>query len=738
MSGAPATPTPATSARSRRWEGRGVARLLVVLALVLAGVLALRWGEGPRLEDGARPWLPAEHRPDDRLGLVRLEIAREGVATTEELLRAADHIRETLGAKWRPLEPPAEALAAWTDAHALLLMPLSQHAALQVRMTNTAIEDAVRALRGRLASPFFALIGAEARRDPLGLRSLARSASEEGVGTRGGPTLATDRGDALRRDGRVLWLLHAAEREHATWEALTEELAGRGITLARPQVEHAAERVPLSDAATRLAWLVAGGLTALLAAAYRAMARPLALVIGTGLLACACLRFLGPWDALALPWLALTVVGAVAVATIPGRIAALGGLLLATALVPLAWSPIPTWAQWGFPWFLLGVGMAGVAQLGRLFAAPTDDASPDTGDVHWTRRAWIALVLTLGSGAVVTTRLAPETFAALTPSDAAFSPYAPDRIVWAWSAPASSSEAALDAAALDTHGWSDALARSDVRIEGPGHLLLAPDELARRREALGALGLADRLAQLEHTLQAHGFRSAAFGEFLRGAADEHQSPSSRAALQTPLARWIKRHLADEDGQVRVRTSFHLPPDAEALPRLTHHDGTPVQLFGPAAFEATLRPNLPSFVVSTTLVQLWLAMTLVWLRHRDLRRALFVAAMAVATLVTTSLVLVPFDVPPRLAALPAWLWLAAYAAMATVRGLERPRDVRGTALLALLPVVPALAFAVLGIPEWMPLAAVLGVGGPLAVLWGCVVAPRLLPAPPRAVPPAGEA
>src|SRR5690606_30566587 len=83
---------------------------------------------------------------------------------------------------------------------------------------------------------------------------------------------------------------------------------------------------------------------------------------------------------------------------------------------------------------------------------------------------------------------APETFAAPTPSDAAFSPYAPDRIVWAWSAPASSSEAALDAAALDTHGWSDALARFDVRIEGPGHLLLAPDELARRREALGALG----------------------------------------------------------------------------------------------------------------------------------------------------------------------------------------------------------------------------------------------------------
>src|SRR5690606_41213303 len=67
--------------------------------------------------------------------------------------------------------------------------------------------------RSRLASPFFALIGAEARRDPLGLRSLARSASEEGVGTRGGPTPATDRGGALPRAGRVRRLWPAAGRD---------------------------------------------------------------------------------------------------------------------------------------------------------------------------------------------------------------------------------------------------------------------------------------------------------------------------------------------------------------------------------------------------------------------------------------------------------------------------------------------------------------------------------------------
>lgn len=720
------TPTfdrgPQDATKSVRW-----AALFGVAGLTTIGWKALP--TQPWLDATPDPWHLPESQPAPHEALALLAIADPKRATTDDLLLSATMVRDAWGPMWMPLAPPANERDGWVDTHALLLMPTTAYPLLTARLSNDAIDDGVEALQARLSSPFFAVNGLDARRDPLQLRSVGSSATwDQGRAT------ATGAGDLMHRDGTsILMQMHSPTPE-ASIAQVQGALQHRGLTLhlVGPAHRRAVAQATLPSSAWRWAGTAGGALVAMLALLHRRVALPLgqAAVLALGLtFAGLCMR---PFDVLMLPWLALALATGLSIVTAEGRIDRMTALVLGPALLPLGLLPIPAWATLAAPITLTGIGLGfALRAITRTHAAPMPEPRAHAG---WQplRVGALAVVALGGLSLAATHRW--DTFAAFpeespTAEDAILDEafFDPDHVVWTWSTPAPDLESALEFTAADVQAWSTGFDRPGVRLASPGQFVLPAPDIAARRKALGAMDLEARIARLESVLQAHGFRPAAFGEFLRSAVDPDLEPSAKAALQSPLARWIERHARMDGDAVQLRSELHLAPESpqSALP-LTDAHGAPLPFVGPALSHAALQASAKADVLGAALMQLWLGAFLLWLgRRRDLSRALVPTILALAHGVTLALALWRVEVVWSLAALPGWLWVSASTMALADRG-TRHRTTRAAWLRAMAtPAVVGATLWIAEIPGARGVALLLALGGPLGVAWAWGIGPRLL-------------
>lgn len=703
--------------------------------LFVVAAIALTWGDGPRLDGDPQRPLPPEHRNDPGDALLLLAIAEGSEASTEDLLLAATQLRERFADAWAPLGPPANEMAGWLDAHALLLMPPQTHGELRERLGDAAIDDAVAMVRARMSSPFFLVHGADARRDPLGLRTLTRQAAagfgrEQSATPTGAQT--TGSGDLLSADGRALLLLLRRPADEVPLSELARTLEPAGLTVA--EVGHASTKdrasARLDQHWRRLPWLLLCGLLALLSVLHRRALPPIALVGSLGALVLATARLHGTLEFATLPVLAALAVVPLLALRHGGRFDPLAWLLLGSAWAGLWFCPVLPWPTWSFAWPLACLAAATVvglvgAGLRRTGASRGETSRAQPTAIAWRSATVVAIGSVLGLAAWQDARFAPLHTSELDAPPPALlrNFFDPRAIVWTH-VEASTPEAALEAAAVSARAWLELPPGAVVRVDSPGNIVLPAAEIAARRHALVELDLTSRLQVLEAALQTRGFRPAAFGEFLRSAANPHVVPSAEAALQSPLGRWIERYLERNGEETTVRTELWLPEDATTpLP-----DPANGELRGPAIADRSLRPGLPRAFVTAWLVQLWIGALMIWLPRRDLRTALVAAAMGVTSVgFIAALVTRVFELAWTTSAFPMLLLASALAMVSTVRaraGGSRTDD----AILALAPCIAGLALASLRDPEFYAPALVLGLCGVLSLATGRYVAPGLLPKP----------
>lgn len=664
----------------------------------------------------AQVWglIPAAHRPVTEIDLrVRLD-----EAAPDEALEPAIAALEPIAGRCSLAPPPAEA-RRWLDAHALSLLPKEHHPALADRLAPEALRTTIAGAHARLASPFAGLVGDDLRRDPLRLAELGPEfAGRLGFLAGAGPEVSS-RGDLLALDGRsALLCFQTGASGHELRDSAAALVGAHPVALAvvgAPARDDAA--LAALAAAPRVLLTLAAALTLVLALAFRSVRPVVALllaVLGPAALLAALVAPLGLLD---LPLLAL----AVGISAAPARPDWTVTALSALALTPLLLTPYPAWQTWGLAW-AAGLAAAGLARrvvqpaLAAWLAKPPAErgplARPDPPPLRLRialpAAAACAIILSLGAWSSRHVRFDspsplpladPELAAAEAAVRAEF--FRPEDLAVRHS-PGDDPEEALARAADELPSLLALVPAQIDRLDAPGAFAVAEPELKARLDGLQALDIRGRLELLRATIAELGMRPDAFGEFIRGAADDLRDPPSPAsALAGPLGPW----LTGKHGPEGLVTRAYLASGTEALP-------PELDLRGPGVFARAEHGRFSARAGAIAAAGAWLSALVIWLATRRLALAL---ALALATIVAECGLLAllhllgrsfgPLTLPVLLLAGSA----AAVAGLRAVRGLAagRPWIDPGRLANALGPLAAVLALLAAPEPVWRSLAIATG-------------------------------
>lgn len=745
-----------------RWIHRFRWPVVLVWLVAVAALAGAYLRDAPEVTGNLYGLIATEHRSEnDALLLLRLkDDAPSGQAGTDTLASGARDVVEHLGARHRALAPPTSELAAWLDQHALYLLPVERHEALRQRLSDEAILDAVESLRARLSSPFFNLGAEQARRDPLGLRRLslgAASRSELLTGSGGARTSGvqvTSTGALLARDGRSI--LVGLDASQADADALLHEV--RGIVAAAPieadlvgprrRDQIAANLVRTHGLDLVLATLAA--ITVVLALALRRVRPAVAITLSVGSTAVGLVWFIAPIGPLDLAMLVLFIGFGCEGALHLQRISSRGWpatLVLSSALIPLVLSDYPTWRQWVWWWLggLLVMLLVLCTVLPALLAVMGGGGSlRGRGFVLRPMRtlSLVVAVSLLGIGAWASEALPYRGADRLDLGDWGRPPeqvvlyesfFDPNLVAVARTEGASARETLSDASG-DARLLQNLVPAQAVWVESPALVVLPEDERLRRAHALADLDLKERLAVLRSTLEAHGFRPAAFGEFMRSASDPSDAPTPGAALDGPLGPWIRSYMTSEpdseDERWTLSHRVHLSPDSSAsVPLVTRTDGSVLELRGPVVAARRDRDRFRDWLGIYVMLSLWLGALMVWLGTRSLAIALSATFSTLITHTAVLTVLLVLDVPLGPVIVPAMLIVGAAATIAAGRAcravdLRRSFFAMGLLTTSLCQIVAGLTLVATDVPVWVSIGLVTAVGASVASGVGLFVAPGL--------------
>ncbi len=703
--------------------------------------------------------LPQEHRAARESGYLLLQ--HGGDLSGDELLSIADRVHEVLDSAWIPIVAPAAERDGWLDAHALYLLPTSTHEALEQRLTDDNIRASVDALRASMSSAFFGLTMSESRRDPLRLRELTIGA--EARASWDAPALAsqaapTPGGDLLANDGRSLLMATRSTRSGQDLAALASQSVGDAVRIT--DVGPTARRSTAEDAANaalpNALWVALASMTLVIAAAMRNVRRTIAALLCIASGALACVTFV-PLTPLSAPLLILAL-GVASSATLPlSRVSSAGWaglLILASALAPLAVLEFDLWTRWAPLWAGSIVTMRGITRvvlpaLHEVLRVPQTDRNP-----RIVLRPSPVFALALCVGTVVggwwalgelryrgadRLEVAPASKALAHVRETYFDP----GLVATTHTEGEDAEQALTRAADDASLLSTLLPTEARVVDTPGALVLPSEELQRRRVGLAKLKLGERLTKLRELLSARGFRPAAFGEFLRSAADPDQVPTPAAALEGPLGRWIRGYLVERPGGVALQARIHLAPDPDVLPpALETPDGRTLLVQGPAIGGRMQASTFHQRLGVAAVAQLWLAAFIVWLAVRRFSAAIAAAIAGASTQagILIAMRLLGISLSPAL--LPVFLVSGAAATLAAAgscRSAESRAPVFATGVLAagVAQATAGLALAASPIALWADLGITAATGSLLASGIGLFVGPGLSALLERPTTPSSE-
>ena len=701
---------------------------------------------GARVGGAIDTLLPAEHRAADDTSYLLLR--HDGDLSRDELLSVADRVHEVLDTAWIPIVAPSAERNGWLDAHALYLLPTSTHEALKARLADDSIRAAVDALHASMSSPFFGLTMAESRRDPLRLREL--TAGAEARASWDAPALAsraapTPGGDLLAHDGRSLLLATRSSRSAADLTAMVTQSVGEQVRVfdVGPGARRKAAVQLAGSALPKALWVTLAGVTVVLAAALRNVRRTLAalLCIGSGALAVATFA---PLDPVSAPLLVLAV-GIAAGAGLPLSRLSAGGwaglLILATALVPMAVLDFELWAQWATLWVAVMVTLRGMSRvvlpaLLAVMRVPERDRQPR---IRLRASPTLATLLALGllAGgwwALGQLRYRGADRLELAPGSSAMAHmretfFDPGLVAEAYTE-ADDAEAALTRAADDARLLSTLVPTEARVVDTPGALVLPREELERRKVGLAQLELDKRLGKLRELLSARGFRPAAFGEFLRSAADPDRLPTPAAALEGPLARWIRGYVVERPDGVALVSRIHLAPDPDVLPpALQTADGRTLVVHGPAIGGRMQAATFLDRLGLAAGAQLWLAAFVIWLATRRVSVAIASSLAGACVQAGVLLAMRYLDIPLSPALLPVFLLAGAAATVAAARACRAatagtPVFATGVLAAGVAQAAAGLALAASPVPLWADIGMAAAAGSLLASGVGLFVGPGL--------------
>lgn len=698
------------------------------------------------------------------------------------LAEAGFAIEEAFPDRRVPLAPPKTEITRWLDAHALYLLPIETHAALAERLADEAMRAQVQGLVARLSSPLYAVSGDQPRRDPLAVHELTdREAGRLGhvaeVPGSDAPQVSAS-GDLIAAGGdrALIALLSEADEDleqlRTKLEAAIEPLP-ISIALIHPRVRQTALALALQRDAPALVGACLAGLVLLLSLSLRKVAPVLVLVALLGSIA-----LVLSWAAPGLDVLSLAVV-IVALGLscdlglqLPriGKRKLAAPLMIAGALAPLWLSPYPLWHGWAVVWPAALLSAALVLRLvfPALLALLGSELTWQPPTLRWTPSAIVALLVCVGlCGTAI--GVAPQLSyraqlpMALSESDAELEReliehfFDPSMVVEARTRAdpdqdpdqdeqlGNPAAAALDAAASELKPLAALVPGEARRVDTPASFVLPRAELEARKQALARLKLGERMEVLKLLLAERGLRAEAFTEFVHGAADIEDLPSSAAALDGPLGPWIRAYLTGEGPETELRTRVELRGRA-SLPIVTFSRERMAELpplRGPAIAAMVDQRELSRRFGLVLVAGAWLTALLVWLGTASLGIALAAALVGVTSQagVVVGLSLLDQPIGPQL--LPVLLVVATAAALAGARACAAVA--RGESI-AWPPIVTAAAcLLVAGAallssaqPLWRELGVALAIGSVLACSLGLFVAPglaRLLRGLPAAKPPA---
>lgn len=742
-----AEPSNAKPARpSLRALSRRYAWIVLALWAVACGVFVMRGALSAEVDGDLQGLLPPEHRAAPDAGYLLLQ--HEGDLSPDELLSVADRVHEVLDEAWVPIVAPAAERNGWLDAHALYLLPVSTHEALSERLTDDSIRASVDSLRSTMSSPFFGLTMAESRRDPLRLREL--TAGVEARASWDAPAIAsraapTPGGDLLAHDGRSLLMATRSHRAGEDLAALAAQSVGETvkITDVGPGADREAAKRSANDAFSKTLWVTLAGLTLIITAALRNVRRTIAglLCVVSGAMACATFVPLDPVSA-PLFVVALAIAGGAALPLsriAPGGWAGL--LVLASALVPLAALDFELWKTWALMWAAVTLTMRGMVRVVlpamlHVLRVPERDRN---ARILLRPSPLVAIVIAmglLGGGwwaldglryrGADRLEVAPSTKAATHVRETYFDPglVAEARTV------GDDLEQALTRAADDARVLATLVPTEARVVDTPGALVLPAEELNRRKAGLVKLDLAGRLAKLREMLSARGFRPAAFGEFLRSAADPDQVPTPAAALDGPLARWIRGYAVEDDTGVSLQARIHLAPDPDVLPpALETPDGRTLVVHGPAIGGRMQARTFLDRLGLAAGAQLWLGAFIVWLAVRRFSVALASALAGASVQAGVLLAMKVTGLPLSPAVLPVFLLAGAAATVAAARACRAasagtPVFATGVLAAGVGQATAGLALAASPIALWAEVGVAAAAGSLLASGVGLFVGPGL--------------
>ncbi len=742
------TATPARRPSARPWAQRFAWAIVLAWLAACAGIVGAG-ALGVRVRGELDGLLPPEHRAPADQGYLLLR--HDGDLTRDELLSIADRVHEVLGPAWVPVVAPAAERNGWLDAHALYLLPLSTHDALRERLSDENIRSAVDALRSTMSSPFFGLTMSESRRDPLRLRDLtagveARSSWDApALASRAAPTPA---GDLLADDGQSLLLSTRGTRPASELAELVAHSVSEAVIV--EDVGPRAQRddaVAAADAALRkTVWIALVGIIVVLAAAHRNVRRTLAAALCLGSGAAACLLFV-PLDPISAPLLVLAI-GIGSGATLPlARLSGRGwaGLaILAVALTPLMVLDYTLWVTWAPLWVGVVLVMRGMTRVVMPALLEVLRVGPNARHDRRARfllrpSSAVALSLSLGllaSGwwglggleyrGVDRLEFAPGNAARRLMRETYFDP----GLVAHVDTEGTDVVQALTRSADDARLLATLVPTEARVVDTPGALVLPSEELQRRAVGLAELKLGERLTKLRELLSARGFRPAAFGEFLRSAADPDRLPTPEAALEGPLGPWIRGYVVDTGSGVVLQARVHLAPDPDVLPpALETPDGRTLLVQGPAIGGRMQAATFFDQLGLATGALLWIGAFVVWLAMRQFSAALAAAIGGTCVLAGMLAALRLLEVPASPVLLPVFLLAAATAVVAAAgacRAAGKGTPVSATGLLAagLAQSIAGLALAASSIPVWVDVGVAAAAGSLLASGVGLFVAPGL--------------
>ncbi len=699
-----------------------------------------------RIEGDVDGLLPPDHRAAPDAGY--LLVQHNGDLSGDELLSVADRVHEVLDSAWIPIVAPAAEREGWLDAHALYLLPTSTHDALAERLSDDNIRASVDALRSSMSSAFFGLTMSESRRDPLRLREL--TAGVEARASWDAPALAsqaapTPGGDLLAHDGRSLLMATRSTRSGEDLAALASQAVGDSvrITDVGPTARRHDAEAAANEALPNALWIALASMTLVIAATMRNVRRTVAalLCMLCGGLACAVFVPLTPLSA---P-LFILALGVASGATLPLARVSSGGwaglLILAGALAPLAVLEFELWTRWAPLWAGAIVIMQGTTRivlpaLLKIFRVPETDRNHR---IVLRPSPPFAVALALGTilggwWAVGGLRIrgadrlevAPASKAAAHMRETYFDP----GLVAAAYTDGDNIEQALTRSADDARLLATLIPTEARVVDTPGALVLPAEELARRRVGLDKLHLDERLTKLRELLSARGFRPAAFGEFLRSAADPDRVPTPAAALDGPLGPWIRGYVIERPGGVALEARIHLAPDPDVLPpALQTPDGRTLLVQGPAIGGRTQASSFLKRLGLAAGAQLWLGAFVVWLAVRRFSVAIASGLAGVSVQAGVLLALRLLDVSLSPALLPIFLLTGAAATVAAAgacRASDSGTPVFASGVLAagVAQATAGLALAASPIALWADMGLAATAGSLLASGIGLFVGPGL--------------